>query len=166
MLRPLVERLPTSTAQASTLDWRLKRFVRSARLPTLDRHYEWKSILSPDARAELLRSDRRGTREPIELLRERYEESEGAEELARVMDIDLGLFLVDDMLVKTDRASMAHSLEARVPLIDHKLVEFAATIPPELQLRGLRKKYLLKRAMAHRLPGIGYRGEYTSRHGT
>jgi asparagine synthase (glutamine-hydrolysing) len=62
------------------------------------------------------------------------------------------VYLPDDILVKVDRTSMAHSLEARVPLLDHKLVEFAATIPPELMLRGLRKKYLLKRAMAHRLP--------------
>lgn len=72
--------------------------------------------------------------------------------LSRLQYVDQRVYLPDDILVKVDRTSMAHSLEARVPLIDHKLVEFAATIPPELQLRGLRKKYLLKRAMAHRLP--------------
>ena len=49
--------------------------------------------------------------------------------------------------------SMAHSLELRVPLIDHKLVEFAATVPPEMHLKGMQKKYLLKRALARRLPG-------------
>jgi asparagine synthase (glutamine-hydrolysing) len=147
-----VERLPTSTAQASTLDWRLKRFVRSARLPALDRHYEWKSILSPDARAELIRSDRRGTGDPLELLRNRYEESAGAEELARVMDLDLGLFLVDDMLVKTDRASMAHSLEARVPILDPVIADFALALRTKTKVRRFSKKRLLRQAVASLLP--------------
>jgi asparagine synthase (glutamine-hydrolysing) len=66
--------------------------------------------------------------------------------------VDLRVYQPDDILVKVDRMSMAHSLEVRDPLMDHKLVEFAATIPPELHLRRLCKKYLLKRAMAHRLP--------------
>ncbi|MBI4638165.1 MAG: asparagine synthase (glutamine-hydrolyzing) [Candidatus Rokubacteria bacterium] len=67
--------------------------------------------------------------------------------LAALQYFDLKRYLPLDILTKVDRMSMAHSLEARVPLLDHKLVEFAATIPPEMQLRHGRTKQLLKRAM-------------------
>ncbi|PYV15699.1 MAG: asparagine synthetase B, partial [Acidobacteria bacterium] len=65
---------------------------------------------------------------------------------------DLKRYLPMDILVKVDRMSMAHSLEVRPPLLDHKLVEFAATIPPELMLRGGTRKYIFKRAMRGILP--------------
>ena len=157
-LRPLVERLPTSSAGASTLDWKLKRFARSARLRPLERHYEWKSVLTPEARAELVRPERRGNGDPLRLLRSRYEESAGAEGLARLMDLDLGTFLVDDMLVKTDRASMAHSLEARVPILDPVVTQLALALPSGLKVRGLSRKRLLRRAAAPLLPGPILRG--------
>jgi asparagine synthase (glutamine-hydrolysing) len=61
-------------------------------------------------------------------------------------------YLPLDILTKVDRMSMAHSIETRVPLLDHKLVEFSATIPPEMNLRGGTTKYILKRAMKGILP--------------
>ncbi|MBI2469447.1 MAG: asparagine synthase (glutamine-hydrolyzing) [Candidatus Rokubacteria bacterium] len=72
--------------------------------------------------------------------------------LSALQYLDLRSYLPLDILTKVDRMSMAHSLEARVPLLDHKLVEFAATVPPELRLRGGTTKYLLKRAMRGILP--------------
>ena len=68
------------------------------------------------------------------------------------MGVDLALFLVDDMLVKTDRASMAHSLEARVPLLDTVVAELALALPSRMKVRGLAKKRLLRRAVAPLLP--------------
>src|SRR5437867_13313648 len=65
---------------------------------------------------------------------------------------DLRHYLPLDILTKVDRMSMAHSIEARVPLLDHKLVEFAATIPAELKLRNGRTKHLFKRALRGTLP--------------
>jgi len=77
---------------------------------------------------------------------------EGAPRLSALQYLDLKSYLPLDILTKVDRMSMAHSLEARVPLLDHKLVEFAASIPPELQLRNGTTKYILKRAMTGILP--------------
>jgi asparagine synthase (glutamine-hydrolysing) len=146
---PLVERLPTSVARAS-LDYRAKRFVRAAHLPPLERHHGWKEIFSADARAEL--TGRRPTFDPVDLLRSRYAQTEGAEPLARLQDVDLGVYLVDDLLVKTDRASMAHSLEARVPYLDPVVTNLALALPTRHKVRGLRKKVLLRKAAEPLLP--------------
>src|SRR5256886_9928075 len=100
-VRPLVERPPPSPRRAS-FDYRAKRFVRAAHLPPLERHHGWKEIFSPDARAEL--TGRRDGLDPLAVYRARFAETEGAELLARLQDVDLGLYLVDDLLVKTDRA--------------------------------------------------------------
>ena len=72
--------------------------------------------------------------------------------LAGLQYLDLMGYLPLDILMKVDRMSMAHSLEARVPLLDHKIIEFAATIPPELRLRDGTTKYVLKRSMEDVLP--------------
>jgi asparagine synthase (glutamine-hydrolysing) len=149
LARPLVERLPTSTAKAS-FDYRAKRFVRAAHLPPLERHHGWKEIFSPELRAEL-----RGTRsdfDPVDVYRARYAETAGAPELARLQDVDFGIYLVDDLLVKTDRASMANSLEARVPFLDPMLTNFAFSLPTRHKVRGLSKKVLLRRAAEPLLP--------------
>jgi asparagine synthase (glutamine-hydrolysing) len=149
LAQPLVERLPSSNARAS-FDYRAKRFARAAHLPPLERHHAWKEIFSADARADLI--GRRSAFDPVDLLRERFAQTEEAELLARLQDVDLGLYLVDDLLVKTDRASMAHSLEARVPFLDPVVTNFALALPTHHKLRGLRKKVLLRRAAAPLLP--------------
>src|SRR6188508_3419179 len=149
--RPLVERLPSSSAKAS-LDYRAKRFVRAAHLPPLERHHGWREIFSSEARRALLEPDRRGSSDPLDVYRARYAETEDAEELARLQDVDLGIYLVDDLLVKTDRASMAHSLEARVPYLDPVVATLALALPTRLKVRGFSKKRLLRKAVAPLLP--------------
>jgi asparagine synthase (glutamine-hydrolysing) len=149
LARPFVERLPSSGAKAS-FDYRAKRFVRAAHLPPLERHHGWKEIFAPELRAEL--TGRPNGSDPVELLRARFAETEGAELLSRLQDVDLGTYLVDDLLVKTDRASMAHSLEARVPYLDPVPAAFALALPTRHKVRGLRKKVLLRRAAEPLLP--------------
>jgi asparagine synthase (glutamine-hydrolysing) len=146
---PLVERLPSSSAKAS-FDYKAKRFVRGAHLPPLERHHAWKEIFSTEARAEL--TGRSSKFDPVELLRARFAQTEGAELLARLQDVDLGLYLVDDLLVKTDRASMAHSLEARVPFLDPVVTNFALALPTRHKVRRLRKKVLLRKAVEPLVP--------------
>ena len=72
--------------------------------------------------------------------------------LASLQYFDLNAYLPQDILTKVDRMTMAHSLEARPPLLDHRLVEFAATIPSHLRMRGVTTKYLFKQAMRGILP--------------
>jgi len=149
LARPLVERLPSSSAKAS-FDYKAKRFVRAAHLPPLERHHGWKEIFSPDLRAEL-----RGARssfDPVDVYRARYAETAGASELARLQDVDFGIYLADDLLVKTDRASMASSLEARVPFLDSVVTNFAFSLPTRHKVRGLSKKVLLRKAAAPLVP--------------
>jgi asparagine synthase (glutamine-hydrolysing) len=148
--RPVVERLPSSSAKAS-FDYKAKRFARAAHLPALERHHAWKEIFSPDARGALL-DGRRGELDPLDVYRARYAETEGAEELARLQDVDTGIYLVDDLLVKTDRASMAHSLEARVPFCDPVVAELALALPRSMRVRGFAKKRLLRKAVAPLVP--------------
>jgi asparagine synthase (glutamine-hydrolysing) len=149
LARPLVERLPSSNAKAS-FDYKAKRFVRAAHLPPLERHHGWKEIFSPELRAEL--RDARSPFDPVDVYRARYAETAGAPELARLQDVDFGIYLVDDLLVKTDRASMASSLEARVPFLDSVVTNFAFSLPTRHKVRGLSKKVLLRKAAAPLLP--------------
>jgi asparagine synthase (glutamine-hydrolysing) len=149
LARPFVERLPSSGARAS-FDYRAKRFVGAAHLPPLERHHGWKEIFSRETRAEL--TGRRSAFDPVDVERARYAETEGAEPLARLQDVDFAVYLVDDLLVKTDRASMAHSLEARVPFLDPLVTTFAFTLPARHRVRGLSKKVLLRKAAEPLLP--------------
>jgi asparagine synthase (glutamine-hydrolysing) len=152
LARPLVERLPSSSRRVS-LDYKAKRFVRAAARPPLERHHGWKEIFSADARAALVAPDRRAAdADPLAGWRARYAESAGAEPLARLQDVDVGTYLVDDLLVKTDRASMAHSLEVRVPFLDPVVAELAFALPTSQKVLGLAKKRLLRRAAAGLVP--------------
>jgi asparagine synthase (glutamine-hydrolysing) len=152
---PLVERLPVSH-KAGSFDYRAKRFVRAAHLPPLERHHGWKEIFSPDVRAEL--TGRRHAWDPVDVYRERFAETEGAELLARLQDVDARVYLVDDLLVKTDRASMAHSLEARVPFLDAAVDSFATALPTRHKVRWGGKKRLLRRSAGQLLPPEIVRG--------
>jgi asparagine synthase (glutamine-hydrolysing) len=156
LARPVVERLPSSSARAS-FDYKAKRFVRAAHLPPLERHHAWKEIFSPEARAELTGRDH--AFDPVDIYRERFAETGEAELLARLQDVDLGIYLVDDLLVKTDRASMAHSLEARVPYLDPAVTNLALALPTKQRVRGFRKKVLLRKAVEPLLPKQIVRGK-------
>jgi asparagine synthase (glutamine-hydrolysing) len=151
--RPLVERLPSSSRRVS-LDYRARRFVRAAQLPPLERHHGWKEILSPALRAQLLAPlhDGRVPGDPVDRLRARYAETAGAEPLARLQDADVAPYLADDLLTKTDRMSMLHSVEVRVPFLDPVVAELALALPTSAKVRGLAKKRLLRAVASTLLP--------------
>ena len=74
--------------------------------------------------------------------------------LERYLAVDQNYYLPDDILYKTDRMSMAHSLEVRPPFLDHRIVEFAAGLPADLKIRGFKQKFLLKELMRGKLPEV------------
>jgi asparagine synthase (glutamine-hydrolysing) len=112
---------------------------------TLFRLADMTSVLTPNAFRQIQSFELMEARRQLVARQERHW-------LSSLQYLDTKLYLANDILTKVDRMSMAHSIEARVPLLDHKLVEFAATIPPELKLRGTTTKYIFKKAMEGILP--------------
>ena len=146
---PLAERLPVSTANFS-FDFKVKRFLRGALEPTATRHpFFWLGSFTPFEQRALTTWSSSGDafRDPRAL----YEQRDG-HWVERLIYLYAKTYLEDDILFKVDRTSMLSSLEVRAPFLDHTLVEFLARVPPTLKLRGLTTKYLLKQAMAGRLP--------------
>ncbi len=90
--------------------------------------------------------------DPFEGFRSAYAACSSADPLDRALYVDVKTYLVDDIMTKVDRMSMAVSLEAREPLLDHKLLEFAASVPTSLKLKNGRSKYLLRRLLERRIP--------------
>ncbi len=86
------------------------------------------------------------------LFRNHFDNSDDCDDLSRIQYLDIKTYLVDDILTKVDRASMANSLEVRVPLLDHKFMELVAQIPAHFKLRGKTGKYLFKKFAETKLP--------------
>ena len=93
-----------------------------------------------------------GDADPLAALRAAYNACRSADPMDRALYADARVYMVDDVLTKVDRMSMAVSLEAREPLLDHKLLEFAARVPMALKLKDGRSKYLLRRILERRVP--------------
>jgi len=127
-----------------------KNYLYNLSLPRLDRYLDSISLFPVRERRDLL--------EPAVLRRDEspfataLAAGSGLDPLSRLQDLDLNTYLPGDILTKVDRMSMANSLEARVPLLDHPLVEFACGLPADLRFRAGQTKYLLKRTLLGRVP--------------
>jgi asparagine synthase (glutamine-hydrolysing) len=93
-----------------------------------------------------------GSYDSADVMRYHYDRADTLDPLSRIQYVDMKTYLVDDILVKVDRASMAHSLEVRCPLLDHKLMELIAQIPSSLKLHNGRGKYIFKKSLERVLP--------------
>jgi asparagine synthase (glutamine-hydrolysing) len=109
------------------------------------RSHEKPSILSEDIKRDL------GGYDSVNVFREHYQNG-GNDPLSRIQYVDIKTYLTDDILTKVDRASMANSLEVRCPLLDHRVMELVASIPPSFKLRGMTGKYIFKKVMEEYLP--------------
>jgi asparagine synthase (glutamine-hydrolysing) len=130
-----------------------KRFAEAGRLPLLERYLHWNAAF-PDGLDELLRPELAGNVDRDERLasfRRSFAVGEGST-LARLLQVNFDNYLLDDLLVKMDRMSMAHGLETRSPLLDTAVVEFGASLPDRLRMRLGTGKVLLRRAMRGILP--------------
>jgi len=155
LIEKIVVQIPDSVKGRRFVD-RVKRFVRSGSLPVDQQYYQLISSFTEDQRRQLYAnssesiSDLTGSWEYIS---EYLNGTCALDELTRILCLDINTYLVDDLLTLTDRMSMLHSLEVRVPFLDHELVEFCFSIPSKYKLRGINKKYLLKKAFSDLLPG-------------
>jgi asparagine synthase (glutamine-hydrolysing) len=134
---------------------RIERFVARSGEPPLDRYLDWTSIFDTGAATRLLRPEvaARGDVSGIyATLRGAYGGNGSRELLDQLLDINFMTYLPEDLHVKVDRMSMANSLEARSPMLDTSLVEFAATLRPDLKIRGGTLKYVLKLAFRDLVP--------------
>src|SRR5262245_29830313 len=127
-----------------------KNFLRHFSLPRMRRYLDAISLFPDRALHELLEPGAASAHPP--LFAEALRDNRGLDALSRLQDLDLRTNLPGDILTKVDRMSMAHSLEARVPLLDHPLVEFACALPSDLRLRGGQTKYLLRHILRGRVP--------------
>jgi asparagine synthase (glutamine-hydrolysing) len=101
--------------------------------------------------SDKFRRDLQGYR-AIEVMREHASNSPTDEPLSMIQYLDIKTYLPGDILTKVDRASMAHALEVRVPLLDHKLVEWISGLPPSMKLNGQEGKYIFKKSLESYLP--------------
>lgn len=154
LLEPITAMLPPTEKKKGLIN-RAKRFVEGTRLPAELQHVRWMIFLQ-QAEKQLLYSksfsDELAGNDPYDFILEKLEHISSVDPLDQQEYIDITTYLVDDILVKVDRMSMAVSLEARVPMLDYRFVEFAATVPSHLRMNGKRTKHILKQAMKGILP--------------
>lgn len=137
---------------------RIKRFSDGLKFPPELFHFRWMLYLDNSAKRRLYSSDFLSTierngeiyeREPFSWI---FEKMRSFDDINRELFLDLKSYLVDDIMVKVDRMSMACSLETRAPLLDHKLVEFVFSLPGNLKVRGFTTKWIFKKSMDGILP--------------
>lgn len=147
--------LPVSHEKLS-LDFKIKRFVEGAEHDVPTSHFKWREVFSAAEKEKLFRDGpdlRRRFGDSVRFFTEHYEQACGGDELNRLLSIDCSFHLPDDLMIKNDRMTMAHSLEARVPFTDLRLFEYLAKLSGRAKVPGFRLKHLLKEAMKPDLPG-------------
>lgn len=153
-LKRCIAAIPESRGSGLWVD-RLKRFVQGVDLPLDERYKSYLAAYSEEEKRRLFSRDLQGALEktgPKNTLRVMNRVQSGGDPLDWMLATDLQSYLPDDELRKTDRLSMWHSLEVRVPFLDHKLVEFVATIPSKYKLHRWQKKYVLVQAFTGMVP--------------
>lgn len=153
-MRRVIETVPHGRSPKNSI-WRIKRFLKQLGKPPEHRNLGWLTQFG-SAEKKLLCTDEFNAalngNQSEDLHLSWYREAEAEDFLDRILYADVMTYLPDDLLVKTDIASMANSLEARAPFLDHVFMEFAARIPADLKLRRGQSKYVLKRAFRSILP--------------
>lgn len=156
VLPAVMDRVPPQPAKKGIIN-KTKRFVEGAALPAALQHTRWMMFMNDAEKAMLYHSDLTESlngETPYSVLKRHFLGYINHEPLARQQYVDIKTYLADDILTKVDRMSMAVSLEARVPLLDHRIVEFAVNLSPHLKLHRGQTKVILRRAMAGRLPEV------------
>lgn len=153
-LAPVINRLPVSHNKLS-LEFKLKRLVAGQDLPPAEAHLWWRIVLTEARKRDIYSPQALDHFEPepsVRLFHDAFATACAEDDLSRLFSIDTSIFLPDDLMIKNDRMSMAHSLEARVPMTDNDLVEFMGRVPAALKMKHGRLKYIMRQAMTGILP--------------
>lgn len=134
----LANLLPVSDEKIS-FEYKVKRFLTGSLLDPMEAHLYWNGTFTPAERAHLLQQNWHA---PLH----------APPNYQSFLELDQHWYLADDILYKCDRMSMAHSLEVRPPLLDHRLVEFAARLPQNFKVNGTKLKFILKDLMRDKIP--------------
>ena len=156
LIAPLVEGFPESRSGGYRVN-HLKRFVRSTSEDEARRYLGFVQKIGSHYRDTIFSGEGNLYRKAVGGAEERFlryfRDAKAEDPLDKVLYCDVKTYLPDDILACTDRMSMCHSLEVRVPFLDHILFEFSATIPSEMKIKWFRKKHLLKKGLSGLLPG-------------
>lgn len=151
-----IERLWPASDNKISIEYKIKRLLRGSMMHPDEAHVYWNGTFAPhELRAMVPSSSEAGwsdysLRSLYSFLHLGFKPSEKG--LNRFLQFDQSYYLPDNLLYKVDRMSMAHSLEVRPPFLDHRVVEFAATLPENFKIRGGTQKFLLRHLMRGRLP--------------
>ena len=155
LLQRLFALLPASTVVRSRNLLRAKRFLDRASLPYLPRYVSWISYFFAEELNQLMTDSIDG---PHSMAQQLSVESayldrvQGCSRIQQLLYLNAKTYLLDDLLVKMDRMTMAHALEARAPFLDHHLIDYVSKLPDKFKLKGRQAKYLLKYAFRRELP--------------
>ncbi|HKY30838.1 MAG TPA: asparagine synthase (glutamine-hydrolyzing) [Pyrinomonadaceae bacterium] len=153
VIEPSVRLLPVKTKNLS-FDYKALRFITGTKYEPVARHHVWFGSFTPEEQRELLTNEvlQNSDGDIYAAARNMMDECDADDIVERMQNLDTRLYLAEDILTKVDRASMAVSLEVRAPFLDHRLAEYAASLPVDYKLRGRRTKYILKRAVSDLVP--------------
>jgi asparagine synthase (glutamine-hydrolysing) len=151
-----VDRLWPVSDNKISFEYKVKRLLRGSMMHPDEAHIYWNGTFSPTELKAIL-SSATAAHWPNGSLRSLYSRSRlgfepTASGLNRFLEFDQSYYLADNLLYKVDRMSMAHSLEVRPPFLDHRIVEFASTLPAKLKIHGRTQKFLLRHLMRNRMP--------------
>ena len=150
----LVNKIPPTSEKKGPINF-LKRFIEGSDLPAIGRQMRWQYFSNSDEERELYSKSffsQTKNINPLSYMDKYFQKCNIQDKLNRELFVEINTWLVNNVLIKVDKMSMANSLEVRVPFLDHILVEFCATIPGNLKLKGLTTKYIFKKAMRKFLP--------------
>jgi len=149
-------RLPVSDEKIS-FEYKAKRFLEGCLLSPSQAHVFWNGMFFGDAKQALLKTPLPTTF--ADLVNQMDGFPKNGDSLAPLQWFDQKYYLADDILVKSDRMSMAHAVEVRPPFLDHRIVEFAATLPTQLKISGSRQKLVLRELRRDKLPATILEGK-------
>jgi asparagine synthase (glutamine-hydrolysing) len=150
-----VARAAPAPGRGDSLMYRGRRWLRRLSDTPAGRYSRRMMIFDPDLKREICDPaflESTGGDASPRFLQTAFEQSDAPDFVDAVLDVDVNYYLSDCLLVKVDIATMAHGLEGRSPMLDHEFMEFAASLPSTLKLRGANSKYIFKRAVRDLVP--------------